>query len=148
MYKFDTHGRLFDADGLEVPQDDRDARYLAYVAWLSEGRAPELIEGTPAPDPVAELESAEAWGRALVRQVEIDLLESGINDDRRRALAIDRELAEVGAKLKDGRLHIALAALEELLEKPEQERYSADAMLKPIEALIRERLKLEEAASR
>ena len=149
MYKITKSGQVFDAMGDEVPLDDRDDRHLAYVLWLSGDRAPELIESPDVPpDPAVELESAESWGRALVREVELGLLASGINDDRVLALAIDRELTEVGAKLKDGRLHIALAALEELLRKPEQERYSADAMLKPIEASIRARIKLEEAMRR
>lgn len=94
------------------------------------------------------LEDAETWGRRLVRAVELDLLKGGINDDRVLALAVDRELDYISSKLKDGRLHIALAALEELLAKPESERLASDALLRPVEAAIKQRLDLEEAARR
>lgn len=149
MYKVQQwSGRLFKGSQ-EIPQDDREPAYLEYVEYLSAGGSVEVEDDRAewelalASDPAVELESAEEWGRALVRQVELGLLASGINDDRKLALAVDRELAEIGAKLKDGRLHIALAALEELLERPESERHTPDDMLRPIEATIKARLKLE-----
>lgn len=154
MYKTQQwSGRLFKGEQ-QIPQDDRDPAYVEYIAYLNAGGTVEVEDDrevwelAQATDPAVELESAEEWGRALVRQVELSLLVSGINDDRRAALAVDRELAEVSSKLKDGRLHIALAALEELLERPESERHAPDSMLKPIEALIRDRLDLEEGMRR
>ena len=52
-YKITPSGRLY-LDGVEIPQDDRDAAYLTYAAWLREGYGPEKAEEVDAPDTPAD----------------------------------------------------------------------------------------------
>lgn len=138
-------GRIFDSEGQEVPLDDRDDAYLAYVLWLSGDRTPEVIdEPLAAPTPEVEITSAQQWGQALVRDFEAAALAAGINADPRAALALDRYLREVSSALVAGRLHVAYAALAELLETPEAERPAgaSDAALVPIHDALAQRLAL------
>jgi hypothetical protein len=141
MYKITPSGRIFDSKGAEIPLDDRDDRYLAYLLWLSGDRAPEPFDAPPAPPtPAEELAAAQAWGQELVRAVEIDLMRGGINADPRAALAVDRELREISDALKGGRLHVAAAALDELLGLPQEQRAASDALLTPVHTALRERI--------
>lgn len=82
MYKVDIKsGRIFDAKGEEVPQDDRDDRFLTYLLWLSGDRAPEIIDVEPSPpSPAEELAAARAWGSALVDNFMVGALASGVNE--------------------------------------------------------------------
>lgn len=145
MYKITPSGRVFDAQGVEVPLDDRDDRFLAYVLWLSGERTPQRIDEPPTePAPEAEITSAQVWGQALVRDFEAAALATGINADPRAALALDRYLREVSSALVAGRLHVAYAALAELLATPEAERPvgAQDAALVPIHDALAQRLDL------
>lgn len=138
-------GRIYDAQGVEVPRDDRDEKFLAYVLWLSGDRAPEVIDEPPeALTPEQELEAAQAWGQALVRGFEAAALAAGINANPSAALALDRYLREVSAALVAGRLHVAYAALAELLATPQGERPAGaqDAALVLIHDALAERLAL------
>jgi hypothetical protein len=149
MYKVDINsGRIFDADGVEVPQDDRVDSYRAYILWLSGDRTPEPFDAPPVPEePEAELSSAQEWGVRLVRAFEAAALKGGINGDPAAALALDRYLREVSGAVAAGRLHVAYAALGELLTTAERERpappFTDDASLVPIYNALAERLKLE-----
>lgn len=93
---------------------------------------------------VGEIDSALAWGQALVRSFEAAQLKAGINADPRAALALDRYLREVSSALLSGRLHVAYAALQELLATPQGERPAGaqDAALVPVHDAIALRLDL------
>ena len=144
MYNFDTTGRLFDAEGAEVPQDDRDDRYLAYVLWLSGGRAPGLIEAQPLrPSPAEELAAARQWGAAIVDDFMTKALAAGVNDHG-LAGPLFGWPAGVSAALSSGALHAAEQLLAELLKTPEAQRpaspFTDDASLNPIHDALRARL--------
>lgn len=93
---------------------------------------------------VPELESAQAWGLRLVRDFEAGALKAGVNEDPTAALALDRYLREVSGAVAAGRLHVAYAALGELLTTPERERpappFSDDAQLVPVYNAIASRI--------
>lgn len=144
-YNIAPSGRIYDEQGVEVPQDDREQRYQAYAAWLAQGNGPAPIEEPEDQvDPSLEIMSAQEWGLALVRGFEADAVKSGINNDPRAALSLDRYLREVSAALSAGRLHVAYAALLELLSTEESERPSGagDDRMAPILNLIAARLDL------
>lgn len=152
MYNFDTTGRLFDAEGVEVLQDDREDRYLAYVLWLSGGRAPGLIEAQPVKlTPAEELAAARAWGVSVVDGFMTEALAAGVNDAG-LAGPLFGWLAGVSAALSSGALHAAEQLLGELLKTPEELRparpYTDDAALVPIHELLRERLALSAKGER
>jgi len=147
MYSFDTTGRLFDAKGVEVPQDDRDDRYLAYLLWLSGDRAPGLIEEQPRQlTPAEELAAARQWGAGVGAGFMERALAGGVNDHG-LAGPLFGGLAGVSAALSSGALHAAAQLLGELLKTPEAERpaspYTDDASLVPIYDALAERLNLE-----
>lgn len=146
MYNFDTTGRLFDAKGVEVPQDDRDDRYLAYVLWLSGDRTPGLIEAQPVKlTPAEELAAARAWGAGVVDDFMTRALAGGVNSAG-LAGPLFGWLGGVSAALSSGTLHAATQLLGELLKTPEAERpaspYTDDASLVPIYDALAERLNL------
>lgn len=147
MYKIDNAtGRIFDAQGEEVPLDDRDDRYLAYMLWLSGDRAPEPFEAPPRkPTPAEELAAARLWGSRLVEDFMVGALASGVNE-RGLAGPLFGWLAGVSAALSSGALHAAEQLLGELLKTPEELRparpYTDDAALVPIHELLKERLAL------
>ena len=145
MYKTDIKtGRIFDGEGVEVPQDDRDDRYLAYVLWLSGDRAPEPFDAPPSPpSPAEELAAARAWGSALGDDFMTKALASGVNEHG-LAGPLFGWLAGVSAALSSGALHAAEQLLAELLKTPEELRparpFTDDASLNPIQAALRARL--------
>lgn len=145
MYTITPSGKLYDERGTEVPQDDREESYRAYAAWLAQGNGPLPIdEPDAAPDPAQEIESAQEWGAALVRDFEARAVKGGINNDPRAALQLDRHLREVSAALTAGRLHVAWAALAELLESDPKSRPAGadDAALLPVYNALAARLAL------
>lgn len=144
-------GELFDPQGRLVPQDDREPAYKDYVRYLG-GKGEVLIvddteewAAAQASEPVEVLEDAAEWGASIVRSFEAGALKGGVNDDPTAALALDRYLREVSGALVAGRLHVAYAALAELLATPERERPqgAADAALVPIYNALAERLSLD-----
>ncbi len=148
MYRIDRATyRIFDAQGVEVPQDDREDAYHAYVLWLSGDRAPEPFDAPPAPPtPAEELAAARAWGAALVEGFMVQALASGVND-RGLAGPLFGWLAGVSAALSSGALHAATQLLGELLKTPEAERpaapYTDNTSLVPIYDALAARLKLD-----
>lgn len=144
-YTITPSGRIYDERGVEVPQDDREESYRVYAAWLAQGNGPGQIDEPEArSEPPLEILSAQDWGQELVRSFEADAVKSGINSDPRAALSLDRYLREVSTALVAGRLHVAYAALLELLSSKESERPfgAGDNQLAPIFNLIAERLNL------
>lgn len=145
MYRIErTTGKIYDAKGEEVPQDDREDAYLAYVLWLSGDRTPEVFDAPPAPPtPAEELASARAWGSSLVDGFMVSALASGVNE-RGLAGPLFGWLAGVSAALSSGALHAAEQLLAELLKTPEAERpaapYTDDASLVPVHAALQARL--------
>lgn len=137
-------GRLF-CDGVEVPQDDRDPDFRAYLSWLSAGGGVVMVEDArpdqELADELALLAEAKAWGTALVREFEAAAMRAGINADPRAALTLYRFLEPVRTPLREGLLHVAFAALQELLEvAPEDRPPLAD--LTPIHQALLARLGL------
>lgn len=145
MYKIDRlTGRIFNDRDEEIPQDDREDVYLAYLLWLSGDRAPEVFDAPPPPlTPAKELAAAKAWGSALVDDFMTRALANGVND-RGLAGPLFAWLAVVSAALASGALHAAEQLLGELLKTPEEERparpYTDDASLGPVHAAISERI--------
>lgn len=131
-------GGLEDTDGLTW-------RELARGTAASEAEA--QAASLASQGAVPELEDAQAWGLRVVRNFEAQALKGGINSDPPAALALDRYLREVSGAVAAGRLHVAWAALGELLKTPEAERpappFTDDASLVPIYNALAERLKLE-----
>lgn len=118
-------GRLF-CDGVEVPQDDRHPDFRAYLSWLSAGGGVVMVQD-PAPaqelaEELAVLAEAKVWGTALVRDFEAAAMRAGVNQDPRSALALYRFLEPVRTPLREGLLHVAFAALQELLEVAPEDR--------------------------
>lgn len=109
----------------------------------AEGRAAAEASLGLGPD-ADELESAQTWGARLVRDFEAGALKGGVNDDPTAALALDRYLREVSGAVAAGRLHVAYAALSELLTTPERERpappFTDDAQLVPVYNAIAARI--------
>ena len=142
MYKIDrTTGRIFNAQGEEVPPDDREDSYLTYLLWLSGDRAPEVFDAPPPPlTPAEELSAAKVWGSALVDDFMTRALAGGVNA-RGLAGPLFAWLAVVSAALSSGALHAAEQLLSELLKVPESERpaapYTDDAALDPVLHAIR-----------
>lgn len=97
-----------------------------------------VIDGTD------ELVSAQSWGSAVVRAFEAEAMNSGINSVPVAALALDRYLREVSGALSAGRLHVAYAAMQELLSQPEVSRPmgASNAQMMPIFMAIAQRLQL------
>lgn len=95
-------------------------------------------------DGADEIATAQAWGAAIVRAFEAEAMRSGINANPSAALDLDRYLREVSSSLVQGRLHVAYAAMQELLSSPEGERPigASDAQLMPIFLAIANRLEL------
>jgi hypothetical protein len=145
MYTITPRGRICDAQGTSAPQDDREESYRTYAAWLALGNGPTPIdEPDDPPDPVEEITSAQEWGQALVRAFEAAAVKGGINSDPAAALALDRYLREVSGALLSGRLHVAYAALAELLESDPKSRPAGadDAALLPVYHALAARLAL------
>lgn len=145
MYTITPSGKLYDERGAEVPQDDREESYRAYAAWLAQGNGPkEIPEAPEALDPLYEIESAQEWGQAVVRDFEARAVKAGINENPRAALELDRYLREVSTALVAGRLHVALATLEELAEDEPMHRPqgASNEALGPILAALKHRLGL------
>lgn len=140
MYKITPSGRVFDAQGVEVPLDDRDDAYLAYVLWLSGERTPERIAEPPVVlTPAERLALARQRGDELIAGFMAGALASGVNE-RGLAGPLYRALAPIRQPLGDGALHAALDELDQLLKTPEQDRpaypYTADVALAPVRAAI------------
>lgn len=95
-------------------------------------------------DGVDEIAAAQAWGSAIVRAFEAAAMEGGINAHPAAALALDRYLREVSSSLAQGRLHVAYAAMQELLSQPESSRPvgAGDESLMPIFMALAQRLEL------
>ena len=134
----DPYWILEETDGLSW-------RELARGTAASEGEA--QAAALASQGAVPELESAQAWGLRLVRDFEAAALKGGVNSNPAAALALDRYLREVSGAVATGRLHVAYAALGELLATPERERpappFSDDASLVPIFNAIAARLSLD-----
>lgn len=133
-------GRIFDAQGQEVPRDDRDDRWLVYVLWLSGDRAPEVIDEPPEVlTPAERLALAKQRGDELLAAFMAGALAAGVNEAG-LAGPLYRALAPVRQPLGDGALHAALDELDALLKTPEQDRpaypYTSDAALEPVRAAI------------
>lgn len=81
-----------------------------------------------------KLEADKTWGKELVCEIQQQLALSGINDTPADSLALYRYLAEVRDALAGGMLHVAYAALDEILAQPEARRPSnaSVALLRPI----------------
>lgn len=108
-------GRIFDAEGVEVPRDDRDDRWLAYVLWLSGGHAPQVIdEPEQAPTPAQALEQARAAGRRIADGFMAQALAGGVNADPAQVSALYDWLTPLRLRLLDGVLHGALAEVSRL----------------------------------
>lgn len=139
-YKLTPSGRIFDALGVEISRDDRNASYRAYAAWLRAGNTPD-----PIAEPVSPLTADERLALAQVRGGEIiqafllSAIDSGVNQAG-KADDLYRLLAPVRGPLKDGALHAALDELDAILATPEASRaakpYSNDAALAPVRTAI------------
>lgn len=112
-------GQLLKDGVLPVVQDDRDPAYQDYAEWLRAGGTVQLV-GDEDPshalqEELALLAEARAWGTVLVREYEAAAMRAGINADPAQALALYRFLEPVRTPLREGLLHVAYAALQELL---------------------------------
>lgn len=116
MYKITRlTGRIYDAQDQEVPRDDRDDRWLAYVLWLSGDRTPGVIdEPEQAPDPAQVLEQARAAGRLIADGFMAQALAGGVNADPAQVSALYDWFTPLRLRLLDGVLHGALAEVNRL----------------------------------
>lgn len=102
-------GRIYDAQDQEVPRDDRDDAYLAYVLWLSGDRAPVVIdEPEQVSSPAQVLEQARAAGRLIADGFMAQALAGGVNADPAQVSALYDWFTPLRLRLLDGVLHGAL----------------------------------------
>lgn len=129
-------GRTETADGEPVSHDD-----AGLLAYLHAGGAM-MMMASPL-DEVLAITPAEL-GRDIVDTYEAALVEAGINSNPKAALALYRYMAEARDALRGGLLHVALAAIEEMLEAPEASRPAgaSDQMLGGVVAQLRGYLKI------
>jgi hypothetical protein len=118
------------------------------MTWreLARGQAASQEEAQAAADValgiVPELDDAVEWGQRIVKAFEAQMMEGGINDNRSVALRLHRYLRDVSDALVTGRIHVASAALDELLATPEAERPAgaSNVALWQVHALLSQRL--------
>lgn len=126
------------ADGQIVAPD-----HPGYLQYRANGGAV-VYERSDTEQAIAQiiLEADKTWGKGLVSEIQNSLALSGINDTPAEALALYRYLAEVRDALMGGLLHVAHAALAELLQTPEASRPTGatDALLNPILSAIAARI--------
>lgn len=142
MYTFDFTNGILKKGGEVIPQDDRDPRYLEYVAYLEGGGTVESVVSPPEKTPEEILENARAFGKKLMNDFMSQALKSGANE-RGLAGALLSYFAPVVLALEIGSLHAALEFVETMMRTREEERpaypYTSDEALGGIrEALRRE----------
>jgi hypothetical protein len=91
-------------------------------------------------------QSDREFGLSIVSAFELQLMESGVNDNLEFAVAVDEFFSPVSGALERGRLHIALKRIQDILDIEESARpfmpISADAMLVPVYNLVAVRVGL------
>jgi len=138
-YKVTPSGRIY-LEGVAISQDDREADYLTYVAWLKKGNGPlEIDEIAEKTDAIKVLTDARRFGRQIIDGFMSSALENGANDLGMAGILI-KYFADLILALELGSLHGAIEFLDAMLLTPELERpafpFTSDASLGDIRSKL------------